>query len=249
MKDKVWVITGGGSGLGMRFAEDLAAAGSIPVVADIDEGKAAEVAWRIRERGGRALALRVDVCDEESVAEMVRAAHGEFGRIDGLINNAAILATLTMKPFYEISLAEWDKVIRTNLTGAFLCSKAIAPLLIKTGWGRIVNMSSDTALMGMGLYLHYTASKAAIQGITRSMARELGPFGITVNCILPGATETEKPRPEEILQRRRASVARQCIPRQQLPDDLLGTMRFLLSEGSSFMTGQSLVVNGGACHT
>jgi NAD(P)-dependent dehydrogenase (short-subunit alcohol dehydrogenase family) len=249
MEERVWIVTGGGSGLGKRFAEDLARTGAMPVVADIDEEKALAVAKDIREAGGRALGLHVDVCDAGSIQDMVSIARTECGRVDGLINNAAILATLEMKPFYEIGLAEWDKVLRTNLTGAFLCARAVAPVMIEAGWGRIVNMSSDTAMMGMALYMHYTTSKAAMMGMTRSMARELGPFGVTVNCILPGATETEKPRPEEIIERRKASVGRQCIPRQQTPEDLLGTMRFLLSDASAFLTGQSIVVNGGACHT
>lgn len=235
--------------MGKAFAEDLAKTGVIPVIADIDGATGEVVAEGIRKSGRKALSVQTDICDPQSIEKMVAATMNEYGRIDGLINNAAILATLEMKPFYEIPFPEWEKVIRTNMTGAFLCAKAVAPILIKAGWGRIVNMSSDTAMMGMALYLHYTTSKAAIMGMTRSMARELGASGITVNCILPGATETEKPRPEEILVRRQASVMRQCIPRQQKPEDLLGTMRFLISEDSEFLTGQSIVVNGGACHT
>jgi 3-oxoacyl-[acyl-carrier protein] reductase len=248
MSHKSIVVTGAAAGLGRAFAVDLAKHGHSVVLADLNDAGLGETHRQIDAAGGKSLPVRTNVTSEEDAHALVTRTIGAYGRIDALINCAALLASLTMKSFLDISLREWEEVLRVNVTGTFLCARAAAVPMKQQNWGRVINLSSDTALMGMTSYLHYTTSKAAILGMTRSMARELGPHGITVNAVLPGATETEIVRPQEIIDRRAKAVQLQCIPRKQMPDDLLGTIRFLLSEDSAFMTGQSLVVNGGACH-
>ncbi len=179
---------------------------------------------------------------------MAAATLDAFGRIDVLINNAGIFSTLAMRPFEEIPLAEWEAVLRVNVTGAMLCARAVTPAMRRAQWGRIINMSSGSILLGRPNYLHYTTSKAALVGMTRSMARELGRDGITVNAILPGAVETEIPRQTVTPEQRARITSLQCVPRAQVPDDLVGVVLFLASEGSAFMTGQSLNLDGGATH-
>lgn len=248
MTAKTVIVTGAGAGLGRAFAIDLAKRGDRLVLADINEDGLEGTGNAIRSAGGQALVVRADITSEEAVNNLVRQSVDTFGSADVLINSAAILATLSMRAFDTIPLSEWEQVLRVNVTGTFLCCKAVAEPMKRQGWGRIINLSSDTALMGMTSYLHYTTSKAAILGMTRSIARELGAFGVTANCVLPGATETEIERPQEIVERRARAVKLQCIPRQQTPEDLLGTIRFLASDESAFLTGQPLLVNGGACH-
>src|SRR5215468_5457644 len=189
-----------------------------------------------------------DVADPDSVAAMARAVDSEFGRIDILINNAAIFSTLTMRPFDQIPLDEWEDVLRVNVTGAFLCARAVVPAMRRARWGRIINMASGAVTLGRPNYLHYIASKAALDGMTRSLARELGPDRITVNAILPGATFTEIERKTVTPEQKARIVAMQCIPRPETPQDLIGTVLFLACDAASFLTGQALTVDGGATH-
>jgi 3-oxoacyl-[acyl-carrier protein] reductase len=179
---------------------------------------------------------------------MAATVQNQFGRIDILINNAAIFSTLEMRPFDQIPLAEWEEVIRVNLTGPFLCTRAVLPAMRRAKWGRIINMASGAVTLGRPNYLHYIASKAALAGMTGSMARELGPHGITVNAILPGATFTEIERKTVTPEQKAKIVAMQCIPRPEVPDDLVGIALFLASDASGFLTGQALTVDGGATH-
>jgi 3-oxoacyl-[acyl-carrier protein] reductase len=171
-----------------------------------------------------------------------------FGRADVLINNAAMFSTLEMRPFEQIPLAEWEQVLRVNITGPFLCSRALVPLMRKNKWGRIINMASGAVTLGRPNYLHYIASKAALAGMSHSMARELGGDGITVNAILPGATFTEIPRKTVTPEQKERIIGMQSITRPQVPEDLLGVVLFLASDASAFMTGQELTVDGGATH-
>jgi 3-oxoacyl-[acyl-carrier protein] reductase len=180
---------------------------------------------------------------------MARRTHKEFGRLDGIVNNASIFSTLKMRPFQDIPLEEWEKVLKVNITGVMLSCRAALPFMRETGWGRIVNISSSAINLGRPNYLHYTTSKSALLGLTRSLARELGPSGITVNAVLPGATYTEVPRETVSGSQKEALVAMQCIPRPQRPEDLIGIILFLLSEGAGFITGQSITVDGGATHS
>ena len=245
MKNRVAIVTGAGRGLGRVFAKSFAAQGAVAVIAEINAERAKSVEREIAEEGGKALAIPTDISDEGSVNAMAERVLAEFGRIDILVNNAAILETLTRGPFENLPAEEFHHALRVNVGGAFLAARAVVPAMRKGQWGRIINMSSDTALTGNPWYLHYVTSKAALVGMTRALARELGKDGITVNAIQPGLTESEVDRGPE---RRAAAVkvvAGQCIPRQEVAEDLVGTVMFLSSDASAFMTGQTLAVNGG----
>lgn len=245
LADRVGLVTGAGQGIGRAFAHGLAAAGAAVVVADLDEANARSVAREIEDAGGAALGVRVDVADEAAVEDMVAAAVGTFGRVDTLLNAAAIFSTLTMKGFEEISVAEWRTVIDVNLTGTFLCARAVAPVMRAQGSGTIINVSSATVLSGRPDYLHYVTSKAGVIGMTRSLARELGADGVTVNAILPGSVDTgiarDSARPEAVAH----IVAGQSLKRRLVSDDIVGAAVFLASPAAGAMTGQSLVVDGG----
>ena len=245
MLDRVAIVTGAGQGLGRAFAKRLAEEGAITVIAEIDAERADNVAEEIVNSGGRALAVQTDVSDEVSVGGMVKKIIAEFGRIDILINNAALLGTLKRGPFEEIPAEEFEQALKVNVTGAFLAARATVPVMREAGWGRIINMSSDTALTGVPGFLHYVTSKAALVGLTRALARELGNDGITVNAIQPGLTETEVERAPERKALAIDIIANQCIQRQEVPDDLVGTVLFLASDNSAFITGQTILVNGG----
>ncbi|MGB7260310.1 MAG: glucose 1-dehydrogenase [Pseudolabrys sp.] len=245
LKDRVAIITGAGQGIGRVFAKAFAAAGAVAVIAERNEKTAASVSAEIMKAGGRALAVETDVANEASIKEMVEAVEDEYGRIDVLINNAAIFSTLEMRPFEQIPLDEWENVLRVNVTGPFLCSRAVLPAMRRAKWGRIINMASGAVTLGRPNYLHYIASKAALVGMSRSMARELGPDNITVNAILPGATFTEIERKTVTPEQKQRIISMQCIPRAETPEDLVGTALFLASDASAFVTGQSINLDGG----
>ncbi len=245
---RVAIVTGAGQGIGRVFARSLAAAGHAVVIAERNAASAAAVAAEIEAGGGVALAMDTDVAAEPSVEAMAAAAIARFGRIDVLVNNAAIFSTLEMRPFEQIPLEEWEQVLGVNVTGPFLCARAVLPAMRRGGFGRIVNIASAAVTLGRPNYLHYIASKAALIGMSRSMARELGAEGITVNAILPGATYTEVERKTVTPEQKQRIVAMQCIPRPQVPEDLVGALLFLVSDAAGFITGQALTVDGGATH-
>jgi 3-oxoacyl-[acyl-carrier protein] reductase len=246
--DKVVVITGAGQGIGRAFAKSFASAGARVVIAERNVEKAHSVAQEIAAGNGHATVVETDVADPASVASLGASVDRQFGRADVLINNAAIFSTLEMRPFDQIPLPEWEQVLRVNVTGPFLCARAVLPLMRRNKFGRIINMASGAVTLGRPNYLHYIASKAALEGMTHSMARELGADGITVNAVLPGATYTEIARKTVTPEQKERIVAMQCVPRPQIPDDLVGVVLFLASDASAFMTGQSLNVDGGATH-
>lgn len=245
LKDRVVIITGAGQGIGRAFAKAFAAAGARAVIAERNETTAAKVAEEILQADGQALAITTDVADPASIAAMIELVEDEYGRIDVLINNAGIFSTLYMRPFDQIPLDEWEQVLRVNLTGPFLCARAVLPAMRRAKWGRIINMASGAVRLGRPNYLHYIASKAALAGMSLSMARELGADGITVNAILPGATFTEIERKTVTPQQKERIVAMQCIPRPEVPDDLVGAALFLASDAAAFVTGQSINLDGG----
>lgn len=246
--DKVVVITGSGQGLGRAFAKAFASGGARVVIAERNLKTANAVKDEIAAGNGHAIVVETDVADPDSVAALGAAVDKAFGRADVLINNAGIFSTLEMRPFDQIPLEEWEQVLKVNVTGPFLCSRALLPLMRRNKFGRIINMASGAVTMGRPNYLHYIASKAALQGMSHSMARELGGDGITVNAILPGATFTEIPRKTVSPEQKERIVAMQCVPRPQVPEDLIGIVLFLGSDASSFMTGQAITVDGGATH-
>src|SRR6476469_8289570 len=221
--DRVVIVTGAGQGIGRELARQFAAAEAIVVVADLDFAKAEAVIKEIREVGGAGLAVRVDVADESSVVAMVDAVIEKWGRVDVLINNASIFAALEKRPFDEIPLAQWEQVLKVNVTGPYLGARAVAAHMRRAGFGRIINVSSDAVTRGTVNYLHYVTSKSAVIGMTNSLARELGPHGITVNCVRPGGVATEVDRSfNPTLERRQQQMAQQCIPKSQVASDLVG---------------------------
>lgn len=245
---RVAIVTGGGQGIGRVFAQAFACAGATAVIADLNAARAQAVAGEIAQTGGKALAIGCDVADPASVEAMVQTVDASFGRIDILVNNAGIFSTLEMRPFDQIPLTEWEQVLRVNVTGPFLCARAVLPAMRRGGYGRIINMASGAVTLGRPNYLHYIASKSALAGMSHSMARELGPEGITVNAILPGAVFTEIERKTVTPEQKARIVSNQCIPRPQTPVDLVGTVLFLASEGAAFLTGQEITVDGGCTH-
>ena len=248
LTDRVVVITGAGQGIGRVFANGFAECGAQVVVAELNAEAGESVAQSIRDAGGTATAITTDVADEASTLALAERTVDEFGRIDVLINNAGIFSTIQMRPFTDIPVDEWNKILHVNITGVFLATRAVVPAMKKQQFGRVINISSAAVNMGRPGYLHYIASKSAVIGMSRSMARELGADGITVNSILPGATDTEVERATVTPQQKQAMLAMRCVSREETPDDLLGTALFLASEDSAFLTGQSLTVDGGLTH-
>ena len=243
---KVVIVTGGGHGLGKAYALALAEEGAKVVVADINGEATVRVAEEIKAKGGEALASRTDVTDEASTLAMAKTTIELFSRIDVLINNAAIIFTVKVSrvPLDEIAVDEWDKVMAVNVKGAFLCSKAVLPQMKVQGSGKIINVSSSSIIDGSPLRAHYVASKAAVVGLTRSLSREVGDFNITVNCLAPGSILSAPDDPDAVNIAKRTANTR-SLKRVGYPSDLVGTVIFLSSSESDFMTGQTLVVNGG----
>ena len=241
LDSKVAIVTGGARNIGAVYAKALAAEGARVVIADVLDGSAAAEA--IAAADGQAVAVEVDVSREDDTLRMTETAMDAFGRVDILVNNAAIYLSINRRPFYEISAEEWDRVTAVNIKGVFLCAKAVFPHMRDQGGGKIINISSNTVMAGTPDFLHYIASKSALVGMTRSMARELGTHGINVNAIAPGLVEHEgQTVPGEISASR---VRARSIQRRQTPEDLTGALLYLASPDSDFVTGQTLVVDGG----
>lgn len=243
---QVVMITGAGQGIGRTYAKYFAAQGAIPVIAEINGETGDAVAAEIAAAGGQALAVQTDVTDAGSVRAAVDAALEAHGRIDCLINNAALFVTLGRQPFWEIDLEEWRRVMDVNITGCFICASAVAGPMRDAGQGSIINVSSSTVPLGIPGFSHYVTSKSALIGMTRTMARELGDAGVRVNAVLPGMIETEVENTARTDQSRAAVINHQSLKRQQVPEDMAGTLLFLASPASAFMTGQSICVDGGA---
>src|SRR4030095_8387535 len=239
---KVAIVTGGARHIGAAYCRRLAAEGAAIVIADILDGAA--VAAEIKGKGGKAMALNIDVSKEEDTNRMASEAVQAFGRIDILVNNAAIFINIQRHPFYEISAEEWDRVSAVNIKGPFLCAKAVFPQMKEQRSGKIINISSSTAYWGTPNFLHYVASTAALIRINRSLAREVGEYGICVNAIAPGLVEHEGQNAPKALTE--LQLKARSIKRLERPEDLFGTVVFLASPDSDFMTGQTIVVDGGS---
>jgi 3-oxoacyl-[acyl-carrier protein] reductase len=248
VKDRVVIVTGGGHGIGKAYCLGFAKSGSRVVIADIDKAAAEQVAAQIeQERKLEALAVHTDVSDERSAKEMTAAALQRFGRIDVLINNAAIFATIPMNRgrIETIDPQEWDRLMAVNLRGLFFCCRAVLPAMRTQKSGKIINIASGTVFAGSPGRIHYVTSKAATIGFSRSLAREVGGDNITVNVLAPGNTLSEENPTEETIRLRQSSAGLRALKRIQLPSDVVGAMLFLASPLSDFMTGQTVNVDGG----
>jgi NAD(P)-dependent dehydrogenase (short-subunit alcohol dehydrogenase family) len=232
LEGKVAIVTGGAQGIGAAIAGGLSAAGATVVVADLNPP----------EDG-----IRADVSSEEDVARMVAEALERHGRIDVLVNNAGLYASLEMRPFTEIPLEEWNRVMEINVASMFLTSRAVVPVMREQGAGKIVNISSGTPFRGVPFLLHYVTSKGAIVALTRALAKELGKDSIHVNCVAPGFTMSDgvKEHPDVVEALREVSVAARTIQRDQVPEDVVGAVVFLCSPAADFITGQTMVIDGG----
>ena len=229
---KVAIVTGGAQGIGAAIAAGLAAEGAEVVIADLDPPE-----------GG----IRADVSSEDDVSRMVEEALERNGRIDILVNNAGLYASLEMRAFTEIPLEEWNRVMQVNVGSMFLTCRAVVPVMREQGGGKIVNISSGTPFRGVPFLLHYVTSKGAIVAFTRALAKELGRDSIHVNCVAPGFTMSDgvKSHPEVIEKLRDVSVASRTIQRDQVPEDVVGAVVFLCTPSADFITGQTMVIDGG----
>ena len=245
LKGRVVIITGGGQGIGRSHAHHFAAQGAIPVIAEVNGANGDNVRREIEDKGGRALAVETDVASLDAVTAMAETVLKEFGRIDCLINNAAVFSRITMAPFWELPVDEWKLAMDVNINGSFYCARAVVPAMQEARWGRIVNVTSGTVKQGSPNYMHYVTSKSAMIGMTRSMARELGPWNITVNTFRPAITKTEVSRPSVPDTMFDEVIKRQCLQRHAQLEDLSKPMLFLCSEESAYITGQLMEPDGG----
>jgi len=240
---EIVIVTGGAGGLGRVYSLALAEAGYGVIVADLADP--AGVVAEIEAAGGAALGVNVDVSDLGSAEAMAGATLERFGRIDALVNNAAYYTAIVKKPFEELTVEEWDLCFAVNVRGAWLCTRAVAPAMKEQRSGKIINVSSTTVPTGLDGLLHYVTSKAAIVGMTRSLARELGEWNIAVNTVTPDYIafdrdyDNRQPALAGILSQQR------CFKREVTPEDMVGTILHLVGHGSDFVTGQNLHVNGG----
>jgi NAD(P)-dependent dehydrogenase (short-subunit alcohol dehydrogenase family) len=245
------IVTGGAVGIGWHYSQALADAGAQVVIADIVEG--GEAADAIAAKHGRDAAISVtcDVSDENSVKQLVDRAVERFGKIDILVNNAAIFAQIKPTLCIDLDVETWDKVMAVNVRGPFLMAKHVAPHMMARRYGKIINIGSGSAARGMPEMLHYVSSKGAILGFTRALCRELGGYNICVNTLAPGYTlsDTALQNVTHVEQSRTISIQRRAIKRDQYPEDLLGALVFLASSDSDFITGQTIAVDGGATNT
>ena len=248
-KDKVTIITGAGQGIGRVFAHKFAEEGAKVVIAEYNGVTGKKVADEITGKGYEAWFIKTDVSDEKSTQAMAKGTVDKYGRIDVLINNAAIFAALGFKPFDQIPIEEWDRVMAVNLRGLWLCCKAVVPYMKAQKKGKIINTSSSAWDIGRPLYLHYVTSKAGVVGFTRGLAREVGDWNINVNCVSYAGIITEIERKSFPPEAQKMVISQQCIKRPPIPEELVGTVMFLASEDSDFLSGQTIHPNGGFyCH-
>jgi 3-oxoacyl-[acyl-carrier protein] reductase len=245
---RVAIITGSGHGIGKAYALRLGSEGAKLVIADIDGASAEAVRAECAEAGIEAIAVPTDVSTAAGNQAMAQRAIDAFGRIDILVNNAAMFSRVPMSrvPFDEITEAEWDRLMDINVRGMWLACRAVVPHMKERGYGKIINIGSGTVWERTGTRIHYVTSKAAVVGFTRTLATEIGQYHICVNCIAPGSTLSEEEPDDNVLAMRTSASASRALKRVQKPEDLVGAIAFFASADSDFITGQTLVVDGGA---
>jgi NAD(P)-dependent dehydrogenase (short-subunit alcohol dehydrogenase family) len=252
LDNRVALLTGGGKGIGVHYAKRLATEGARLMIADIADAKdlAAEIA---RQHGANSVASSIaDVSDEGAVKKLVGDTVERFGKIDILVNNAALFAPLQEQKVLDIDVALWDRVMAINVRGVFLMTKHVAPHMIAQKYGKIINISSGTVARGIPNFSHYVTSKGAVTAFTRSISRELGEHNICVNSLAPGFTLSDSvmhENPNHLAHSQQPSIVRRAIKRDEYPEDLLGALVFLASADSDFITGQTIAVDGGANNT
>jgi 3-oxoacyl-[acyl-carrier protein] reductase len=242
LEKRIAIVTGAGQGIGRAIALGMAREGAALVIADLDEANAGAIKREIERVGGKASALYTDISNEGSVRGMIDHTLNEHGRVDILVNNAGIFPTSSVE---EMAEEEWNRVIGTNLIGTFLCSRAVVPHLLTQRSGRIISLTSGRAFQGARHGAHYAASKAGIIAFSKSLALELAPYGITVNVICPGITDTAQPRGHQTEEQIYAQGERISLGRIGQPEDLAGPAVFLASDAAGFITGQTILANGG----
>ncbi len=242
---RVAIVTGAAQGIGAAYAKRFAEEGAKVAICDVLD--CTNVVNTIQQSGGEAFGMEVDVSDEAQVGALVAKTVETFGKVDVMVPNAAIFAALSRRSFLDIGVEEWDRVMAVNVRGVFVCLKAVVPQMKEQGYGKIVNISSATVQAGVPWFLHYVSSKGAVDAMTRAAARELGDFGIRVNSIAPGFTMSEQieSQREDLQFNLDMNLAGRAFKREEMPEDLLGTMVFLASAESDFMSGQTVVVDGG----
>lgn len=246
LSERAIIVTGAAQGIGAAYAQALAAEGARVSLCDLEAPEATMTA--IRKAGGEAIGTACDITDAAAVGRLVQATEKAFGGVQGLVNNAALFGRLDLKKFDQITSEEWDKVMTVNVRGSFECVKAVLPVMRRQRYGKIVNIASGTVFKGTPMMLHYVTSKGAIVAFTRAIARECGEEGIRCNCLAPGLTMSENVRQNPVWAKSivAANVASRCLKREMAPEDLLGTLVFLCAADSDFMTGQTVVVDGGS---
>lgn len=249
LKNKVAIVTGAAQGIGATYAKSLAIEGAKVVLADMLDCQPIAKEIESACQGSQTLSLLTDVSEENSTQEMVNKTIERFGTVDILVNNAAIFGSLVPGRFEDIEVTEWDSLMAVNVKGPWLCTKAVAPIMRKQGHGKIINIASGTLFKGTPGLLHYVSSKGAIIAMTRVLSRELGEDGICVNTIAPGLTMSENVlNSEKHMAARDLNTATRALKRYQTPEDLIGTLIFLSSNDSDFMTGQCMVIDGGSAN-
>lgn len=248
LQDRVAIITGAGRGLGKAFALRFADEGARLLLPDISRERAQDTADEIKAKGGEAAAMLTDISEEKDTRKMAEEVMRRYGRVDILLNNAAMYYGVARREWDAWTVADWDRMFEVNVRGTYLCCKAIAPLMKKAGSGKIINIASDVfRVPGAVNLLAYSCSKAAVYALTQALARALGPDGINVNSIAPGFTATEASLGQDGNKESfDATIDLQCLKRREEPDDLVGTAVFLASADSDFITGQYIIVNGGS---
>jgi NAD(P)-dependent dehydrogenase (short-subunit alcohol dehydrogenase family) len=248
LSNRVAIVTGGASSIGLAITRRLAADGASVVIADIQQVE--ESASKLVHEGHNAIGVQVDVSSEKDVQRLIDTSIERFHAIDILVNNAAISKSLKLMPFEQLTVEQWRRILDINTIGVFLCCRAVAPHMRSRKCGRIINLTSGTAFKGAPFILHYVASKGAVMAMTRSLARELGPDRITVNAVSPGFTLSQGTleNPEFVEAQRGINRASRAIPRDEFEEDIVGSVSFLASDDAAFVTGQILAVDGGSVY-